>query len=85
MQQFSLMGVFKVPSQLENLNTTVSFLSRQQTNNWPQLRPSLPHGSLLPREEKKDQASPSHGSPSYHSPSDLKAGEVTTQLHPPCQ
>lgn len=62
MQQFFLKGVFKVLSQLESLNTTVSSLGRQRTNNRSQLSPSLCHGSLLPR-KKKVQDGPSPDSP----------------------
>lgn len=53
-------GSLQRPSQLESLNTNVSSSSRQQTNNWPQLHPSSPHGSLLPME---GWASPARSSP----------------------
>lgn len=81
MQQFFLKGVFKVRSQLESLNTTVSSSGRQRTNNRSQLSPSLPHGSLLPR-KKKGQDGPSPTAPSYHSPSELKARAHSSTASP---
>lgn len=78
MQQFFLKGVFKVLSQLESLNTTVSSSGRQRTNNRSQLSPSLPHGSLLPR-KKKGQDGPSPNSPFLPQP--LRAEGKGTLQH----